>query len=75
MYTCTIIERALKVQKEKYLRFIDYTNCDPGIRHEIIIHLSLTQLKIGGADLRLIKNIYWEQTAAMRVNGESAHLK
>ena len=30
----------------------------------------LTKLRIDGKDLRIIKNMYWEQTAAMRVEGE-----
>ncbi|GFR59539.1 retrovirus-related Pol polyprotein LINE-1 [Elysia marginata] len=32
----------------------------------------LTQIKIDGKDLRVIKNTYWEQTAAMRVEGETS---
>ena len=30
----------------------------------------LTKLRIDGKDLRIIKNMYWEQTAATRVEGE-----
>ena len=41
--------------------------------NEIITQLS--QLKIGGKDLRVIKNMYWEQTAAMQLDEESDHLK
>ena len=36
----------------------------------IIIIKERTKFKIDGKDLRIIKNMYWEQTAAMRVEGE-----
>ena len=41
--------------------------------HEIIT--KLTQLKIDGKDLRIIKNMYWEQTVAMPVDGEISSFK
>ena len=65
----TLIERALEIQKDVYLCFIDYTKAFDRVRHHEIIK-ELTKLKIDGKDLRIIKNMYWEQTAAMRVEGE-----
>ena len=62
----TLIERALEIQKDVYLCFIDYTKAFDRVRHDEIIK-ELTKLKIDGKDLRIIKNMYWEQTAAMRV--------
>ena len=49
--------------------FIDYTKAFDRVRHDEIIK-ELSKLKIDGKDLRIIKNMYWEQTAAMRVEGE-----
>ena len=65
----TLIERALEIQKYVYLCFIDYTKAFDRVRHDEI-KKKLTKLKIDGKDLRIIKNMYWEQTAAMRVEGE-----
>ena len=65
----TLIERALERQKDVYLCFIDFTKAFDRVRHDEIIK-ELTKLKIDGKDLRIIKNMYWEQTAAMRVEGE-----
>ena len=65
----TLIERALEIQKDVYLCFIDYTKAFNRVRHNEIIK-ELTKLKIDGKDLRIVKNMYWEQTAAMRVEGE-----
>ena len=65
----TLIERALEIQKDVYLCFIDYTKAFDTVRHDEIIK-ELTKLRIDGKDLRIIKNMDWEQTAAMRVEGE-----
>ena len=43
-------------------------------RHDETIK-ELTKLKIDRKDLRIIKNMYWEQTAAMRVGEISAFQK
>ena len=65
----TLIERALEIQKDVNLCFIDYTKAFDRVRHDEIIK-ELTKLRIDRKDLRIIKNMYWEQTAAMRVEGE-----
>ena len=66
----TLIEQALEIQKDVYLCFIDYTKVFDRVRHDEKIK-ELTKLRIDGKDLRIIKNMYWEQTAAMRVEGET----
>ena len=64
-----MIEQALEVQKEVNLCFINCTEAFDRVQHDEIIR-QLTQLKIDGKNLRVIKNMYWEQTAAMQVDGE-----
>ena len=59
---------------EVCLYFIDYTDAFGRVSHEEII-TQLTQLKICGKDLRVIKNMYWEQTTAMRVEDELSSLE
>ncbi|GFO30293.1 RNA-directed DNA polymerase from mobile element jockey-like [Plakobranchus ocellatus] len=51
----TLIERALEVQKDVYLCFIDYTKAFDRVRHDEII-TEMKQLNIDGKDLRIIKN-------------------
>ena len=70
----TIIERSLEVNKDLYLCFIDYTKAFDKVRHEEIVNI-LEKLSLDGKDLRMIKNIYWEQTAAIRVENEISSLK
>ncbi|GFO36321.1 endonuclease-reverse transcriptase [Plakobranchus ocellatus] len=67
----TLIERALEVQKDVYLCFIDYTKAFDRVRHDEII-TELKQLNIDGKDLRIIKTMYWEQTAAMRIENKTS---
>ncbi|GFR85200.1 retrovirus-related Pol polyprotein LINE-1 [Elysia marginata] len=65
-----ILVRTLEVNKDLYVCFIDYTKAFDRVRHEEIITI-LQQLNIDGKDLRIIKNIYWEQKAAVRVEETS----
>ncbi|GFO42831.1 endonuclease-reverse transcriptase [Plakobranchus ocellatus] len=67
----TLIERALEAQKDVYLCFIDYTKAFDRVRHDEII-TQLKQLNIDGKDLRIIKTMYWEQTAAMRIENKTS---
>ena len=67
----TICERALEIQKDVYLCFIDYTKAFDRVRHESIMQL-LESIGIDGKDLRIIKNMYWEQTAAVRLKNETS---
>ncbi|GFO03075.1 endonuclease-reverse transcriptase [Plakobranchus ocellatus] len=67
----TLIERALVIQKDLYLCFIDYTKAFDKVRHDEII-TQLKQLTIDGKDLRIIKTMYWEQTAAMRIESKTS---
>ena len=69
-----IIERTLEVNKDPYVCFIDYTKAFDRVRHEAIITI-LQQLNIDGKDRRIIKNIYWEQKAAVRVEEETSNFQ
>ena len=69
-----IIERTLEVNKDLYVCFIDYTEAFDRVRHEEIITI-LEQLNIDGKDLRIIKNICWEQKAAVRVEEETSNFQ
>ena len=65
----TLTERAIEIQKDLYLCFIDYTKAFDKLRHEEIMSI-LDSLNIDGKDLRIVRNIYWEQTAAMRIGND-----
>ena len=65
----TLTERAIEIQRDLYLCFIDYTKAFDKLRHEEIMSI-LDSLNIDGKDLRIVRNIYWEQTAAMRIGND-----
>ena len=70
-----ISERAIEMQKDVYMCFIDCTKVFDNVKHDELFKL-LSTLDINGKDLRLIRNLYWEQTACMRVgNYKSEYIK
>ena len=62
-------ERAIKMQKDVFICFIDYTKAFDRVQHKQPMHI-LNCLDLDGKDIRLIQNLYWEQAACMRVNNE-----
>lgn len=65
----TLGERAMEMQQDLFLCFIDYTKAFDTIQHQHLIQL-LEELNVDGKDLRIIKNLYWAQAANIRVDGE-----
>ena len=65
----TLIERSLQVQRNLYLCFIDYSKAFDCVKHRDLFSI-LHNLNIEGKDLRIVRNLYWDQKAAMRVEGE-----
>ncbi|XP_063598959.1 uncharacterized protein LOC134775403 [Penaeus indicus] len=63
-------ERAVEVQKDLYLCFIDYSKAFDKVRHQEMFKM-LEVLDIDGKDLQLIRNLYWKQLAAIRIEGET----
>ena len=64
-----LMERCIEVQKDLYICFIDYSKAFDKVKHEKLFEM-LNQLDIDGKDLRVLRNLYWDQTAAVRVGGE-----
>ena len=64
----TLCERAIEVQHDLYLCFIDYAKAFDKVKREDLFEF-LQTLDIDGKDLRLIRNLYWEQSAAIRIDG------
>ena len=64
-----LTERAVEMQKNLYLCFIDYKKAFDKVKHEQLINM-LDLLDIDGKDLRVVRNIYWEQTAAIKIDNE-----
>ena len=63
------------MQKNLYMCFIDYTKAFDKMQHEELIKM-LQALDLDSKDSQLIRNLYWEQTACIRIRNElSDHTK
>ena len=63
-----IIDKCIEKQKELYICFIDYVNAFDCVKHDKLLEL-IERLGIDGKDLRLIRNLYFDQKAAIRIMG------
>ena len=59
----------MQVQQDLYLCFIDFTKAFDTVKHEKLIEI-LQDLNVDGKDLKIIRNIYWQQTATIKINNE-----
>jgi len=69
-----LMERAVEVQTDLYLCFIDYSKAFDKVRHCDLFDI-LQRLNIDGKDLRILRNLYWEQEAAIRVDNECSEYR
>ena len=64
-----ICERSIEVNKDLYLCFIDFTKAFDRVRHTKLLNM-LQDLDLDGKDIRLVRNLYWDQSAAIRYQNE-----
>ena len=62
------------MQKDVYLCFIDYTKAFDRVKHDKLLK-QFKQLRVDGIDLRVIKKMYWKQTAAVRVDNDTSSIQ
>ena len=67
----TLGERSVEVQKDLYVCFLDYSKAFDTIKHEILLEI-VQSMDIYGKDIRLLRNLYWDQTAAVKVGQETS---
>lgn len=61
-----LVQKCKDMQSDVILCFIDYEKAFDRVKHEILMQ-RLTDIGLDGKDLRIIKNLYWNQTANIRV--------
>ena len=59
--------KCIEKQRDLYICFTDYVKAFDCVKHE---ELMLEELEFDGKDLRIIRNSYWDQKAAIRLHGE-----
>ena len=60
-----LVERSVENQKDICTCFIDYSKAFDTVKHDSLVEL-LQSLDVDDADTRLLTNLYWTQTAAVR---------
>ena len=67
------MERAIDVQKDLYLCFIinDYSKAFDKVKHSDLLKIFLKH-NCDGKDLRVIRNLYWEQEATIGMDNDQA---
>ena len=64
-----ITERAIEMQKDVYMCFIDYSKAFDKVRHQNLFE-DMAKLDLHGKDIRLLKNLYWNQSACVKIDGD-----
>ena len=62
-----LTERAIEVQKEVHMCFIDYEKAFNKVKHSDLIEI-LQTVNLDGKDVRIINNLYWSQEAAVNID-------
>ena len=63
------MERSVEKQRDVYTCFIDYSKAFDTVKHESLVEL-LQSLDANKAETRLLTNLYWKQTAAVRCDDD-----
>ena len=64
-----LAERAIEMQKNLFFIFTDYEKAFDRVKHHEIMK-DLEQMDIDRKGKRLLETLYWEQIAAISLNGE-----
>ena len=67
--TRMIAERAIEMQKDLFKCFVDYTKAFDCLEHEELIE-ELDDIGLDTKDIRLIRNLYWDQKAAVKIDNQ-----
>ena len=70
----TLMERAIEVQNGLYLCFIDYSKTFDKVKYSDMFDIILRH-KCDGKDLRVVRNLYWEQEATIRIDDDCSVYK
>ncbi len=70
----TLCARSIQVQQDLFLCFIDYEKAFDKVKHAKLIEI-LSEHDVGKKNLGVIKNLYWLQEAAIRLDDELTEWK
>jgi len=62
-----VYERCIEMQSDVYTCFIDFEKAFDRVQHDKMIDI-LQEIGLDGKDIRVIRNVYWDQEAGIRMN-------
>ena len=68
------MDRAIEVQKDLYLCFIDYSKAFDKVKHSDLFDI-LQRHNCDGKDDRVLRKLYWEQEATIRIDNDCSVYK
>ena len=68
-----LVERSVEKQREVYTCFIDCSKAFDTVKHESLVDL-LQSLYVDKSETRLLTNLYWKQTAAVKCGDDISEL-
>lgn len=64
-----LIQRCRDMSRDVFVCFIDFSKAFDNVKHEKLLKL-LKDTGIDSKDIRIIANLYWNQSAKIRINGD-----
>lgn len=64
-----LIQRCRDMNREVYVCFVDFSKAFDNVKHEKLVEL-LKTTGLDSKDIRIIANLYWDQSAKIRIAGE-----
>lgn len=65
-----LVQRCMDINKDVHIAFIDYEKAFDRIKHQKMMHV-LRKVGVDDKDIKIIANLYWHQTANVRVENET----
>lgn len=65
-----LLQRCLDMNQDVYACFIDFEKAFDRVRHEQLIQI-LKNKNLDSRDIKIISNLYWNQKATVKIEGES----
>lgn len=64
-----LAQKCYDQRQDVFIYFIDYQGAFDNVKHEPLME-RLQEIGVDGKDIRIIKEVYWQQSAEIRIDGD-----
>lgn len=64
-----LVQKCYDQRQDVFICFIDYQRAFDNVKHEPLME-RLQEIGVDGKDIRIIKELYWQQSAEIRIDGD-----